>query len=53
MSKEEIIEGLEWILEDDKFGFGENWKPEDKPKCDEEKAGYIIQRAINYLLDGC
>ena len=43
------IEGLEWILEDDRFGFGENWSENDLPRCEEEWAGYYIQRAIDVL----
>lgn len=43
------IEGLEWILEDDRFGFGVNWSENDLPRCEEEWAGYYIQRAIEVL----
>lgn len=43
------IEGLEWILEDDRFGFGENWSENDLPECEEEWAGYYIEMAIDAL----
>lgn len=43
------IEGLEWILEGDKFGFGMNWTVNSEPQCEEEQAGYYIQRAIDAL----
>ena len=43
------IEGLEWILEDDRFGFGVNWPVDAVPECEEEQAGYYIQRAIDAL----
>ena len=49
MTREELIELLEWILQDDKFGFGENWHEADEPIGEEEKAGWIIQATINYL----
>ena len=49
MTREELIELLEWILKDDKFGFGENWHEADEPIGEEEKAGWIIQATINYL----
>lgn len=45
---EKVIKGLEWILQDDKFGFGENWDS-GEPQCDEEKAGKIIQDALSLL----
>ena len=43
------INGLEWILKENKFGFGENWKPGMKPANKAENAGYIIQRTLDYL----
>ena len=43
------IEGLEWILEDDRFGFGAGWSENDLPECEEEWAGYYIERAIDAL----
>ena len=43
------IMGLKWILEDDRFGFGENWKKGSHPAVEEENAGYIICRVIEYL----
>ncbi len=46
-----VIKGLEWILEDDKFGFGENWHIDSEPKTEEEQAGYNIQRAIAMLKE--
>lgn len=48
-NRKALINGLKWILEDDKFGFGENWEPGMKPECEEENAGYIITRVIAYL----
>ena len=60
MNKEKIIEealkrtpieGLEWILEDDRFGFGINWSENDLPVCEEEWAGYYVQRAIDALKE--
>lgn len=44
-----LINGLKWILEDDKFSFGENWEPGMKPESEEENAGYIICRVIEHL----
>lgn len=43
------VKGLEWILEGDKFGFGEGWAESDLPECEEEEAGYNIVRAIEFL----
>lgn len=51
MIKRTPIEGLEWILEHDKFGFGENWTVDSEPQCKEEFAGYYIQRAIDELKE--
>ena len=45
-----LISGLEWILEDDKFGFGENWNI-GKPQSEEELAGKIIWNTIEFLKD--
>ena len=47
--KRRIDRVVEWILKDDKFGFGENWHEADEPIGEEEKAGWIIQATINYL----
>ena len=47
--KQKVIEGLEWILDGDRFGFGENWHIGSEPKTEEEQAGYNIQRAIELL----
>lgn len=46
--REKVIRGLEWILQDDKFGFGENWDS-GEPQCDEEKAGKIIWDTLTML----
>lgn len=46
-----IIDSLEWILKDDRFGFGDNWKSEDEPACEEEMAGFYVRRTINYLKE--
>jgi len=40
---------LEWMLEGDRFGLGENWTVDSEPKSSEEQAGYYIQRAIDAL----
>ena len=44
-----MINGLKWILQDDKFGFGFGWDKGTKPKDDVENAGYIVTRVIEYL----
>ncbi len=49
MTERTPIEGLEWILAGDKFGFGENWTVDSEPQCEEEQAGYYIQRSIDAL----
>ena len=51
MNKEEVVKGLKWILEGDRFGFGVNWAEDcgTTQKDDEEQAGYNIQRAIDYI----
>lgn len=43
---ERLIKGLEWILDDDRFGFGQGIT---KPETDEEIAGCIIRNAIDQL----
>ena len=48
--KKKVIEGLEWILEDDRFGFGVNWE-NGKPRDDYEIAGKIITDAIALLKE--
>ena len=49
---EKAIKGLEWILEDDRFGFGINWDESTHvPRSEEERAGYNIQRAIEMLKE--
>lgn len=45
------INGLEWILKGDKFSFGDGWPKGSKPECEEENAGYIIRRVLEYLYD--
>lgn len=49
--REKIIEGLEWILEGDRFGFGVNWDTDCEPKSEEEQAGINIQNAITLLKE--
>ena len=51
MDRETVIKGLEWILEDDRFGFGVNWYVDCVPQCEEEQAGYNITRAIELLKE--
>lgn len=46
-----VIKGLEWILKDDKFGFGTNWTIDSKPRDSHEKAGYNITRAIEFIKE--
>lgn len=46
--REKVIEGLEWILSDDRFGFGVNWE-RGEPRDDYEKAGKMITDAIALL----
>ena len=46
-----LINGLKWILEDDKFSFGDNWDKGSRPQTEEENAGYIICRVIEYLMN--
>lgn len=45
------INGLNWILDGDKFGFGNNWVKGSRPETEEENAGYIITRVLEYLHD--
>lgn len=49
LPNKDLIKGLKWILEDDKFGFGQNWDSIDETECEEELAGYYIERAIKKL----
>ena len=51
MDKEKVVKGLEWILDGDRFGFGENWHIDSEPKTEEEQARYCIQRAIELLKE--
>ena len=48
--REKIIKGLEWILEDDRFGFGINWEA-GEPRDDYEIAGKIITDTIALLKE--
>ncbi len=48
---EKATKGLEWILEGDRFGFGENWDKDAEPKSEEEQAGYNITRAFELLKE--
>lgn len=48
--REKIIKGLEWILENDRFGFGVNWKT-GEPRDEYEKAGKIITDTITLLKE--
>lgn len=45
-NKEKVLKGLEWILEDDRFGFGQGLT---QPESEEEQAGVYIRQAIDYL----
>lgn len=47
---ERVIKGLEWILEDDRFGFGVNWRT-GEPRDEYEKAGKIITDTITLLKE--
>ena len=47
--KRDVINGLKWILEDDRFGFGVNWENGDEPRDAHELAGVYITRAIRVL----
>ena len=47
--KRDVINGLKWILEDDRFGFGINWENGDEPRDEHELAGVYITRAIRVL----
>ena len=44
-----LINGLNWILEGDKFSFGNKWMKGSRPATEEENAGYVICRVIEYL----
>lgn len=47
------VDGLKWILDGDRFGFGQNWLKNlenDPPQCEEEFAGLYIERAIRELM---
>lgn len=46
--REKTIRGLEWILEDDRFGFGQGLT---KPESDEEQAGCFIREALTLLKE--
>ena len=48
--REKAVKGLEWILEDDRFGFGINWET-GEPRDDHEKAGKIITNTIALLKE--
>lgn len=50
IDRKKVIKGLEWILEDDRFGFGVNWK-NGEPRDDHEKAGKIITDTIILLKE--
>ena len=50
MSDKKVIEGLEWILADDRFGFGVNWET-GEPRDDYEIAGKIITNTIALLKE--
>ena len=45
---EKVIKALEWILKDDRFGFG---KGLTKPETDEEQAGCYIHDALELLKE--
>lgn len=47
--KRDVINGLKWVLEDDRFGFGIGWENGDEPRNDHELAGVYITRAIKVL----
>lgn len=49
-NSEKVIEGLEWILKDDRFGFGVNWET-GEPRDDYEIAGKIITNTIALLKE--
>lgn len=48
--REKSIKGLEWILENDRFGFGVNWEI-GEPRDEYEKAGKIITDTITLLQE--
>ena len=45
---DEVIHGLKWVLEDDRFGFG---KGLTHPETEEEQAGVYIKNAIDMLKE--
>ena len=49
--KSDVISGLKWILDGDRFGFGMGWTEDSEPRDDHELAGYYIQRAIDLLKE--
>lgn len=51
IDRTKTFEGLEWILENDQFGFGINWSEDSIPKSEEEQAGYNIQMAMNFIKE--
>ena len=48
--RKKAIKELEWILEDDRFGFGINWET-GEPRDEYEKAGKIITDVITLLKE--
>lgn len=48
--RKKVIKGLEWILEEDRFGFGINWET-GEPRDEYEKAGKIITDTIALLKE--
>lgn len=48
--REMVVKGLKWILEGDRFGFGENWET-GEPMDEYEKAGKIITDTITLLKE--
>lgn len=50
INRKKVVEGLEWILEDDRFGLGVNWET-GEPRDDYEKAGKIITDTITLLKE--
>ena len=49
--KQSTIHALQWILDCEEFGFGKEWPVNKMPWGDYERAGYLIQRAIDYLKE--
>lgn len=50
IDREKVIKGLEWILADDRFGFGVNWET-GEPRDEYEKAGKVITNTIALLKE--